>query len=155
MLAARDKRPGQIGSFVTTKPFRPRTSVLEPNTNEPVPIGTMARVREYLTKPGFDDLFDNSKSRGCPLFRLVCAIVSYRLTEDFSVEGCGRRLGSPEVGNEPDIRSEVSHRMIDRAVERCGEIVPEVLSHLRKALFSMYDPEYGCEHRYHVRGSVR
>jgi len=107
-----------------------------------VPIGTIACVGEYLTKPDLDDLFDNSESGGHPLFRLVRAIISYRLTENFSVEGCGRRLESPEVGNEPGIRGEVSHRMIDRAVERCGEIMPEVPSHLRKALFSTYDPEH-------------
>ncbi len=142
MLAARDKRPGQIGSFLTTKLFRPRTSVLEPDTNKSVPIGTMACVGEYLTKPGFDDLFDNYKSRGRPLFQLVCAIISYRLTENFSVEWCGRRLEPPEVRNEPGIRSEVGHRAIDRAAERWGEIMPEVLSHLRKELFSMYDLEH-------------
>ena len=142
MLATRDRCPEQTGSSVTTKLFRPRTSVLEPNTDKSVPIGTIACVGEYLTKPGFDDPFYNFDSRGRPLFRLVRAIVSYRLTENLSVEGCGRRLRSPEVRNEPGIRGEVSHRAIDRAVERCGEIMPEVLSHLRKALFSTYDPEH-------------
>jgi len=37
---------------------------------------------------------------------------------------------------------EVSHRMINRAMERSGEIMPEVLTHLRKALFSIYDLEH-------------
>ncbi|MFA7065107.1 MAG: transposase [Bacilli bacterium] len=142
MLAVRNKCPERIVSSVTNKQFRLRTFVLEPNTNKSVPIGTIACVREYLTKLGFDDLFDNSKSKGHPLFQLVCAIISYRLTENFSVEGCGRWLESSEVRNELGIRSEVSHRAINRAVERCGEIMPEVLSHLRKALFSMYDLEH-------------
>lgn len=44
--------------------------------------------------------------------------------------------------NEPGIRSEAGHRAINRAVERYGEIMPEVLSHLRKVLFSTYDLEH-------------
>lgn len=127
---------------MTQKHFRLRTFVLEPNNNKSVPIGTIACVREYLTKLGFDEVFDNAKSRGHSLFPLVCAIISYRLTENFSVEGCGRWLESSEVRNELGIRSKVSHRAINRAVERAGEIMPEVLTHLRKALFSMYDLEH-------------
>ncbi|MGE4212305.1 MAG: hypothetical protein AB7E75_02955 [Candidatus Methanomethylophilaceae archaeon] len=99
-------------------------------------------MREYLEKLGFDEVFNRSKSKGQALFPLVCAIISYRLTENFSVEGCGRWLESPEVRNEPGIRCEVSHRMLNRAVERSGGIVPEVPAHLRKRLFSMYDPEH-------------
>lgn len=127
---------------MTQKHFRLRTFVLEPNNNKSVPIGTIACVREYLTKLGFDEVFDNAKSRGHSLFPLVCAIISYRLTENFSVEGCGRWLESSEVRNELGIRSKVSHRAINRAVERAGEIMPKVLTHLRKALFSMYDLEH-------------
>ena len=58
------------------------------------------------------------------------------------MEGCGRWLKSSEVRNELGIRSKVSHRAINRAVERAGEIMPKVLTHLRKALFSMYDLEH-------------
>lgn len=99
-------------------------------------------MREYLTKLGFDRVFNDAKNKGQPLFPLVCAIISYRLTENFSVEGCGRWLKSPEVRNELGIRVGVSHRMINRAVERYGEIMPEALVHLRRTLFSMYDLEH-------------
>jgi len=99
-------------------------------------------VREYLGKLELDTVFNDAKSRGQPLFSLVCAIVSYRLTENFSVEGCGRWLEFPEVRNELGIRGEVSHRMINRAVERCGEIMPEVLVYLCRSLFSIYDLEH-------------
>jgi len=110
--------------------------------NKSVPIGTIACVREYLEKLGFDEVFNRSKSKGQAPFPLVCAIISYRLTGNFSAEGCGRWLESPEVRNGPGIRCEVSHRMLNRAVERSGGIVPEVLAHLRKRLFSMYGPEH-------------
>jgi len=91
-------------SFVTNKRFRLRTFVLEPNSNKSVPIGTIACVREYLIKLGFDEVFDNAESKGQPLFPLICAIISYRHTENFSVEGCGRWLESMEVRNGLGIR---------------------------------------------------
>ena len=127
---------------MTLNDFRLRTFVLEPNENKSLPIGTIACAREYLEKLELDRVFNDARGRGQPLFPLVCAIISYRLTENFSVEGCGRWLESPEVRNELGIRGEVSHRMINRAVERAGEIMPEVLVHLRRGLFSIYDLEH-------------
>ncbi|MCK9323737.1 MAG: hypothetical protein M0P07_07300 [Candidatus Methanomethylophilaceae archaeon] len=104
--------------------------------NRSLPIGTIACAREHLEKLGFDELFNRSKCKGQPL---VCAVISYRLTENFFVEGCGRRSKSSEVRNETGIRGIVSHRAINRTVERTGDIMSEVLTHLRKSLFSMYD----------------
>ena len=40
------------------------------------------------------------------------------------------------------IYGKVSHRDINRAVKRAGVIMPEVLTHLPKALFSMYYLEH-------------
>jgi len=96
-------------------------------------------VKEYLEKLGFDAFFDGIKERGEPLYPPVCALMSYRLTENFSIEGCGRWLGSPEVRNELGVRKEISHRMLNRATERVGENMPEALSHLRRSLLSLYD----------------
>lgn len=124
---------------MTTKQFRLRTFVLEPNGNKSLPIGTIAAVKEYLEKLGFDEFFDGIKGRGERLFPLVCALISYRLTENFSVEGCGRWLESPEVRNELGIEREISHRMLNRAVDRVGESMPEALLRLRRSLLRMYD----------------
>ena len=117
---------------MTTKQFRLRTFILEPNDNKSLPIGTIACVKEYLEKLGLDDYFDGIKSRGEPLFPLVCALISYRLTENFSVEGCGRWLESKEVRNELGIRKAISHRMLNRAIDRVGECMPESLGKLRR-----------------------
>lgn len=124
---------------MTRIPFRLRAFVLEPNRNKSLPIGTIAAVKEYLEKLGSDAFFNEIKERGERLFPLVCALISYRSTENFSIEGCGRRLGSSEVRNELGIRKEISHRMLDRATERIGECMPEALSHLRRSLLTLYD----------------
>ena len=127
---------------MTTNRFRLRTFIIEQNKNKSLPIGTVAAVREYLSKLGFDGFFNCIKSKGVPLFPLVCSLISYRLTENFSVEGCGRWLSSKEVRNELGIRSEVSGRMLNRAVERTGEHMESALVRLRDSLFSLY----GLEH---------
>jgi len=113
--------------------------LLKKNDNKSVPIGTIAAVRNYMEKLGFAPLLHTMKRRGEPLFPLVCSLISYRLTENFSVEGCGRWLDSPEVRQEIGLRNEVSHRMLNRAIERMGEGMPEVLAHLRHSLLNMYD----------------
>ncbi|MDR1404708.1 MAG: hypothetical protein LBJ20_03980 [Candidatus Methanoplasma sp.] len=48
---------------------------------------------------------------------MVCAIISYRLTKNYSAEGCGRWLSSKEVRNELGIGCKVSSRTLNRAVE--------------------------------------
>lgn len=76
----------------------------------------MAFVKEHLGKLGPEAVFEKMKVEGEPLFPLVCAIVSYRFTENHSTEGCGRWLDSMEVGNELGIRGEVSGRTLNRAI---------------------------------------
>jgi transposase len=124
---------------VTTKQLRLRTCPIEPNDNKSLPIGTIAAVREYLLKLGLDEYFDGIKSKGIPLSPLVSALISYRLTENFSIEGCGRWLDSGEVRREFGIGGKVSSRMLNRAVERVGENMENALVHLRDSLLSLYD----------------
>jgi transposase len=132
----------KYGFVTTTVLTEERTRVPLPNNNKSLPIGTIAAVKEYLTKLGFDGFFNGLKERGIPLFPLVCALISYRLTENFSVEGCGRWLSSKEVRKELNIRCEVSSRMLNRAVERVGENMEDALIFLRDSLFSMYELEH-------------
>jgi hypothetical protein len=61
---------------VSTKQYRLRTFVLEPNRNKSPPVGTIAFVKEYLGKLGLEDIFNGMKTKGEPLFPLVCAIIS-------------------------------------------------------------------------------
>jgi transposase len=102
----------------------------------------MAAVKEYLGKLGLDEYFDGIKSKGTPLSSLVNALISYRLTENFSIEGCGRWLGLREVRKELGIMEEVSSRMLNRAVERVGENMEDALVRLRGSLFSVYRFEH-------------
>jgi transposase len=119
-----------------------RTKVPLPNDNKSLPIGTIAAVTEFLRKLGLEKFFNGLKQRGPRMFPLVCALISYRLTENFSVEGCGRWLSSKEVRKELNLGCEVSSRMLNRAVERAGENLEDALIFLRDSLFSSYDLEH-------------
>ncbi|MDR1405481.1 MAG: hypothetical protein LBJ20_07965 [Candidatus Methanoplasma sp.] len=67
--------------------------------NKSLPTGTIAFVKEYLKKLGLGEYLNGLKLKGEPLFPLVCAIISYRLMENYSTEGCGRWLYSAEGMN--------------------------------------------------------
>lgn len=48
-------------------------------------------------------------------------------------------MESKEVRQEIGLRNEVSHRMLNRAIDRMGEGMPEVLAHLRHSLLTIYE----------------
>ena len=121
-----------------TKQSKLRTNLIETNDNKSIPIGTVAAVRYFMEKLELDSLFPQFKGRGSELFALAAALISYRLTENFSIEGCGRWLQSKEVRNELGIRGNVSSRTLNRAVEIVGENMPEILHAVRERIFSMY-----------------
>ncbi|MPM16849.1 hypothetical protein SDC9_63231 [bioreactor metagenome] len=122
-----------------------RTDFPTANDNISIPIGTIGFVKEYVDKLGLGPVFSEIKRKGTPLLLLVNSLIAYRLTENFSVEGCGRWLENDIIRNEFGIGKEVSHRMLNRAVEDIGKNMEEVIS---KATFSIrrgYDlPHTDC-----------
>lgn len=96
-------------------------------------------MKEYLNKLGIGPVFANIKKKGVALFPLVTALVSYRLTENFSVDGCGRWLEDPVVRDLVGLEREVSHRMLYRASEDIGENTKGILSAARSSILRMYD----------------
>jgi len=77
---------------VKSKQVAVRANALTANDNKSVPVGTVAAVREYLNKLGLGPVLRTMKRKGVPLFPLITALISYRLTENFSIDGCGRWL---------------------------------------------------------------
>ena len=57
-----------------------------PNKNICVPIGSMLAVQYFYEKLNFSDVFGKHKSRGLDLNSLLIGLVSYKLTENFSVK---------------------------------------------------------------------
>jgi len=124
---------------VKHKQIAVRAYSLTANDNISVPVGTVTAVKEYLNKLGLGPVLSEIKKKGEPLSPLVGALVSYRLTENFSVDGCGRWLEDPAVRDIVGLKREVSHRMLYRAVEDIGESMKEVLSAAKSSIMRMYD----------------
>lgn len=95
-----------------------------------------------MEKLKLDALFPRFKGRGSELFALAAALISYRLTKNFSIEECDLWLDSKEVRNKLDIRVNVSSRTLNRAVETVGENMPEILNAVRERIFSTYSFEH-------------
>ena len=121
------------------KQIAARTSAITANDNISVPVGTVTAVREYLNKLGLGPIFSMVKRKGVPLFPLVTALVSYRLTENFSADGCGRWLEDPDVRDVVGLKHEVSHRMLYRAAEDMGRNMKDILSAARSSVRRRYD----------------
>ncbi len=119
-----------------------RTNLVETNDNKSIPIGTIAAVLHFMRKLELDSLFPKFKGRGSELSALAAALICYRLTENFSIEGCGRWLKSAEVRHELGIKGKVSSRTLNRAVEIIGDNMTEILQAVRERLFSMYSLEH-------------
>jgi hypothetical protein len=120
---------------VKSKQVAVRANALTANDNISVPIGTVAAVKEYLNKLGLGPILATIKKKGVPLFPLITALISYRLTENFSVEGCGRWLEDPDIRGIVGLNTDVSHRMLYRAVEDVGENMKDILSVSRSSIF--------------------
>ena len=116
-----------------------RADALTANDNISVPVGTVTAVREYLNKLGIGPVLADTKRKGVPLLPLVTALISYRLTENFSIDGCGRWLEDPAVRNIMGLKGNVSHRMIYRAVEDVGKNMKHILADARSSILRRYD----------------
>ena len=66
-----------------------RTRRICPSRNISFPVGTIFTVWEYYSKLWFKPAFGRYKTKGRYLNSLVQALVSYKLTEKFSItKGC-------------------------------------------------------------------
>ena len=116
-----------------------RTNVQQSNENISVPIGTIRFVKEYLRKLGIGPVFARIKRKGVPLLPLIESLISYRLSENFSIEGYGRWLECSVIRNELGVGSEVSHRMLNRTVDAVGENMETVITTTVRSVMTRYD----------------
>jgi hypothetical protein len=68
-----------------------------PNKNICFPIGPILAVQFFFEKLNFFDIFTKHKSRGFDLNSLLIGLVSYKLTENFSIKEAGKWLNQEEI----------------------------------------------------------
>ena len=74
-----------------------RTRVVRPNRNISFPIGTILAVDDYFGKLGLSEVFSKHKTKGICINSLVKALLSYKLTENFSISRASEWINRKEV----------------------------------------------------------
>jgi len=110
-----------------------RTNEVEPNDNISFPIGTIFLVDKLYEVLNFYEIFGKHKTRGVDINKLLRALISYKLTDNFSIKR------SHEWINRPDVLDEFS---LSSFSERTLFRVLEIISDIQDILFSWYDFEH-------------
>jgi len=117
-----------------------RTDRIEPNQNISFPIGTVLGVRDYYSKLRFASIFGKYKKRGRDLNSLIQALLSYKLTENFSISRASDWINRPQVLDEFNLKS-FEQRTLFRVLEILGRNHLEILAGIQDVLFNLYEFE--------------
>ncbi|AKB79782.1 Mobile element protein [Methanosarcina horonobensis HB-1 = JCM 15518] len=100
----------------------------------------MLAVQYFYEKLNFSAVFSKHKSRGLDLNSLLIGLVSYKLTENFSVKETGKWLNQEEILEILNLES-FHEKVLYRTFELLGRNKEEILSDILGNLFSVYDFE--------------
>ena len=84
-----------------------------PNKNICLPIGSILAVQFFYEKLNFFDIFSKHKSRGFDLNSLLTGLVSYKLTENFSIKEAGKWLNQEEILDILNLRALMNESFIE------------------------------------------
>ncbi len=108
-----------------------------PNKNICVPIGSILAVQYFYEKLNFCDIFSKHKSKGLDLNSLVIGLLSYKLTDNFSIKEAGKWLNQKEILDVLNLES-FHERVLYRTLELLGRNKKEILCDILDSLFSTY-----------------
>ena len=111
-----------------------RTNELERNENISFPIGTIFLMDKLYEVLDFQEIFDKHKTRGIDINNLLQALISYKLTDNFSIKRSHECINRPEVLEEFSLPS-FSERTLYRVHEILGANRDEIISDIPDALF--------------------
>jgi len=89
----------------------------------------------------FGDIFGKHKTRGIDINGLLQALISYKLTDNFSIKRSHDWITRPEVLAEFNLPP-FSERTLYRVLETLGANRDEIISDLQDVLFARYDFEH-------------
>ena len=118
-----------------------RTHEIEPNENISFPIGTIFLVERLYEILNFTEIFGKHKKNGIDINKLIRALVSYKLTDNFSIKRSHEWINRPEVLGEFGLPS-FSERTLYRVLETLGANRDEIISDIQNVLFARYEFEH-------------
>ena len=128
--------------FISTKmQTKLRTYEIVPNTNISFPIGTILTVEKLYDVLDFSSVFSKHKKHGIDINELLKALVSYKLTDNFSIKKAHEWINRDEVLDIFNLK-EFSERTLYRVLETLGNNREMIISDIQDRLFSRYDFEH-------------
>jgi len=118
-----------------------RTNVIETNKNINFPIGTIFAVQKYYKKLKFSKVFSEHKKRGRNINSLIKAMVSYKLTENFSISKASNWINRDEVLQRFNLKN-FEERTLFRLLNIIGENKEKIIANIQDCLFNTYQFEH-------------
>ena len=104
-----------------------RTNEIIPNDNICYPIGTILAVKKQYEKLGLSRVFSKHKNKGLDINTLVMALVSYKLTDNFSISKASNWINRDEVLDAFGLEK-FQERTLYRLLEIIGKNNEEVIA---------------------------
>jgi len=114
---------------------------LNPTNNISFPIGTILSVQNCYDKLDFFKVFSKYKKKGRDINSLIQSLVSYKLTDNFSISRGSEWINKREILNIFQLK-EFEERTLFRVLEILGTNKEEILADMQDCLFDKYDFEH-------------
>ena len=111
--------------------------MIRPTTHKSISIGPLFFVDQQFKKLELDRVFSPLKSKGINLCALLCAMIAYKITDNFSISKCAEWLNNPERLDYYHLKS-FHQKTLYRALELLGEHFAAIMKSIQCYLFSHY-----------------
>ncbi len=122
-------------------PKKPRTYEIVPNQNISFPIGTIVTVEKLYQVLKCNEIFGKHKKNGIDVNKLLKALISYKMSENFSIKQAHEWINREEVLEIFDLEP-FGERTLYRILETIGANKEEIISDIQDVLFERYDFEH-------------
>ena len=110
---------------------------ITPNNNICFPVGTILAIQNQHEKLGFHHIFNKFKKKGRDLNSLITALVSYKLTDNFSINKVNEWINRQEVLELFELDG-FQERILFRILETIGENREEIITYIQDCLFQKF-----------------
>jgi transposase len=115
-----------------------RTYEITPNDNICFPIGTILAVENLYEELNLSSILGKHKSKGIDFNSLIKALLSYKLTENFSIDRAHKWINQNEVLEFFGLKK-FNKRVLYRTLQTVGSNKEEIILDIQDVLFSKYD----------------